>query len=165
MFFWRRTRKKIDSFVGNTKKDLSNVKHKYFLGQLNFIIAIPKLIKFHGYGYDVNYVFLKKHFSKVEDKAIISEFRENLNDLQQEFDTVEDTNNKFVFNIKTLYIFGSFVLDFLTEFEFRKKIIVKILEINADSKNDDFENVISPQFIENKSNNTNWSGESLQNIN
>lgn len=67
--FLEKNKCKINSFISNAKNYLNNG----FFSQIKFIIAIPKLIKFHGNKYDINYVFLKANFSKFEDQKIANE--------------------------------------------------------------------------------------------
>lgn len=158
--FFKKNKNKIDFLLSEAKKDIINAENNNYFNQFKFIIGIPKIMKSNKNkdDYYVDYDYLNNNFYKAENKEVVSNWNKKLNELEQEF---KKEKNDSSINVKDLYKFATFVLDFLTDFEFRKNIIAKIIEVNVNSKTDEFVDIINPQFIQNRSTNSSWNKANL----
>lgn len=151
--FLSKNKERIDNFVENIKINKRMDKDNPFLKDLNFIIAIPKLIRTYNNEVEVDFVFLEKNFLKIETDKEKNELQDSLKELAKEFNSVD---------ISDLYKFGNFILNFLTNYELRENICVKLLNLELEDKSNKFEETINHQFVQNQKSINTWN--SIQSI-
>jgi len=139
--FLSKNKEKIDNFIEKIKINKKMDKDNSFLKDLSFIIAIPNLIRKYNNEIEVDFVFLENNFFKIETNKEKSQLQASLKELEKELSTID---------ISDLYKFGNFILNFLTNYELREKICIKLLNLELEDNSNKFEEAINQQFVQNQ---------------
>lgn len=151
--FLSKNKEKIDNFIEKIKINKKMDKDNSFLKDLSFIIAIPNLIRKYNNEIEVDFVFLENNFFKIETNKEKSQLQASLKELEKELSTID---------ISDLYKFGNFILNFLTNYELREKICIKLLNLELEDNSNKFEEAINQQFVQNQKRINTWN--SIQSI-
>lgn len=162
--FWNQNNNKINNFLMTIKNGERIDRNNLFLKELNFIVAIPELIRIDGNEIEVDYVFLRNTFKKIEDNSKLIELKSSLKELETEFVSINSEFSPFknnLVNIELLYNFGNFILSFLNNIELRIKICIDLLNFDLEIKNNKFEDIFQEEFIQNRKNINSWSSNNM----